>query len=108
MSTVSGVDLNSVMITWIGPNGIHITSNSRMIVNPVTSIGYNYTSGLHFIYLMEGDEGTYTCKVMILESTKTGVIELGNLTCKYIMTCIGTNICVLYSLSYYKRDSCST
>ena len=84
VSAVSGVDSNSVMITWIAPNGIHITGNSRVIVNPVTSIGNNYTSGLHFIYLVEGDEGTYTCKVMILENTQTGVIELGNLTCKYI------------------------
>ena len=84
VSTVIGVDSNSVMISWMGPDGIRITGNSRVIVNPVTSIGYNYTSSLHFIYLMEGDEGTYTCNAMILENVQTGVIELGNLTCKYI------------------------
>ena len=80
VSTVSGVEFSSVMINWIGPNGNLTTDSSRIIVNPVTSFGNNYTSGLHFIYLKEGDEGTYTCNVMILENTQTGVIELENLT----------------------------
>ena len=81
--TVSGVMLSSVMISWMGPDGNFITSNGRIIVNPVTSFGNNYTSGLHFIYLMEEDVGIYTCNVMILESTQTRVVELDNLTCKY-------------------------
>ena len=84
VNTVSGVDFSSVAISWIGPDGNLITSNSRLIVNPVTSFGNNYTSGLHFIYLMEGDEGVYTCKVMILETMWSDVVELGNLTCKHI------------------------
>ena len=82
VSTVSGVEFNSVMISWMGPNGNVITNNSRIIVNPVTSFGNNYTSGLHFIYLMEGDEGTYTCNVMILDVIKTSYVELSNFTCK--------------------------
>ena len=82
VSTVSGVELSSVMISWMGPDRSLITNNSRIIVNPVTSFGNNYTSGLHFIYLMEGDEGIYTCNVNILETTQTSSVELGNLTCK--------------------------
>ena len=83
VSAVSGVEFSSVMITWMGPDGNVITNNSRIIVNPVTSFGSNYTSGLHFIYLMEGDEGMYTCNVMILDVIKTSHVELNSLTCKY-------------------------
>ena len=83
VSTVSGVEFSSVMISWMGPDGNVITNNSRVIVNPVNSFGNNYTSGLHFIYLMEEDEGIYTCNVMILETTQTSVVELDNLTRKY-------------------------
>ena len=83
VSTVSGVELSSVMISWMGPDGSLITNNSRIIVNPVTSFGNNYTSGLHFIYLMEGDEGIYSCNVNILETNQTSSVELGNLTCKF-------------------------
>ena len=57
-----------------------------MIVNPVTSFGNNFTSDLHFIYLMEGDEGIYTCNVMILDVIKAGYVELRNLTCKYLLS----------------------
>ena len=83
VSTVSGVELSSVMISWMGPDGNLITDNSRIIVNPITSFGDVYVNGLHFIYLMEGDEGMYTCNVTILETTQTSVVELSNLTCKY-------------------------
>ena len=67
----------------MGPEGNLITDNNRVIINAITSFGNNYTSSLHFIYLMEGDEGIYTCNVMILETTQTGVVELDNITCKY-------------------------
>ena len=83
MSTVSGVEFSSLMISWMGPDGNVVTNNSRIIVNPVTSSGNNYTNGLHFIYLMEGDEGMYTCNVMILDVINTGYVELSNFTCKY-------------------------
>ena len=82
VSTVSGVELSSVMISWLGPDGNLITDNSRIIVNPVTAVGNNFTSGLHFIYLMEGDEGLYTCDVMILETAESVVAELSDLESK--------------------------
>ena len=82
VSTVSGVELSSVMISWMGPDGNIITDSNRIIVNPVTTTGNNYTSSPNFIYLMEEDEGIYTCNVMILETTQTGMVELSNFTCK--------------------------
>ena len=68
VSTVSGVELISVMISWMGPGGESITNDSRVTISPTTSSGNNYTSSLQFTYLMEGDEGMYTCTVMILET----------------------------------------
>ena len=76
VSTVSGVELSSVMISWMGPGRESITNDSRVTISPTTSSGNNYTSGLQFTYLMEGDEGMYTCNVMILETTATSALEV--------------------------------
>ena len=82
VSTVSGVELSSVMISWMGPGGESITNDSRVIISPTTSTGNNYTSSLQFTYLMEGDEGMYNCDVMILGTTSSDFIEIYNLTSK--------------------------
>ena len=82
VSTVSGVELSSVMISWMGPGGESITNDSRVTISPTTSSGNNYTSSLQFTYLMEGDEGIYTCNVMILETTAIDVVEMINLNGK--------------------------
>ena len=82
VSTVSGVELSSVMISWVGPGGEFITNDSRVTINPTISSGNNYTSSLQFIYLMEGDEGMYTCNVVILETRVSFNIDLHNLTSK--------------------------
>ena len=50
-----------------GPGGDTITNDSRMTISPTTSSGNDYISTLQFAYLMEGDEGMYTCNAMILE-----------------------------------------
>ena len=62
--STDGVDFGSIMISWMGPGGDTITSDSRVTINPTTSSGNTYTSRIQFTYLMEGDEGTYTCNVM--------------------------------------------
>ena len=84
VSTVSGVELSSVMISWMGPGGESITNNSslRVTISPTTSSGNNYTSSLQFTYLMEGDEGMYTCSVMILETTNSISLKIINLNGK--------------------------
>ena len=84
VNTVSGVELSSVMISWIGPSGNLTTDNSRIIIHPVTTSGGNYSSSLYFVYLMEGDEGLYACNVKILENIKTSTVEIKNFTCEYI------------------------
>ena len=85
VSTVSGVELSSVMISWMGPGGESITNDSRVTISPTTSSGNNYTSSLQFTYLMEGDEGMYTCNVMILETTSTKTIEIDKLTGEFVV-----------------------
>ena len=82
VNTVSGVELSSVMISWMGAGGDSITNDSRVTISPTTSSGNNYTSSLQFTYLMEGDEGMYTCNVMITESNDSVSVELVNLTGK--------------------------
>ena len=82
VSTVSGVKSSSVMISWIGPRGV-ITNNDRVTISPTVSSGNTYTGSFWFTYLMEGDEGTYTCNVMILETSGSQSVELQSLTSKF-------------------------
>ena len=100
VSTVSGVELSSVMISWMGPGGESITNDSRVTISPTTSSGNNYTSSLQFTYLMEGDEGIYTCNVMILETTSSSAIEIDKLTGKNIRHTYVTRFektCIVYT-----------
>ena len=82
VSTVSGVELSSVIIGWMGPGGESIINDSRVTFSPTTSSGNNYTSSLQFTYLMEGDEGMYTCNVMILGTSISDGISMNNLASK--------------------------
>ena len=112
VSTVSGVELGSVMISWMGPGGESITNDSRVTISPTTSGGNNFTSSLQFTYLMEGDEGMYTCNVMILETNVSHYIDLNYLTgkektqyivlnFKLIQHCIRICMYVCYILKIY-------
>ena len=82
VTTISGVSLNLVKISWTGPGGESITNNSRLFIRPTTSSGIKYTSILRFTYLMEGDGGTYTCNVMIQNAKKSISLNLATLTGK--------------------------
>ena len=99
MSTVSGVELSSIMISWMGPGGESITNDSRVTISPTTSSGNNYTSSLKFTYLMEGDEGMYTCNVIILEASASDFIILRNPISK-LYKCI---IVVIYKNKPYNK-----
>ena len=89
VSTVNGVEFSTVMISWMEPGGESITNDSRVTISPTTSSGNNYTSSLQFTYLMEGDEGMYTCNVMILKTTATSVVEITKLTGKQMQIILG-------------------
>ena len=82
VSTISGVGLSSVKISWTEPGGESITSNNRVTISPTTSSSNDYTSSLQFTYLMEGDEGTYTCNVMIVNARNSISVQLASLTGK--------------------------
>ena len=86
VSTVSGVELSSVIISWMRPGGESITNDSRVTISPITSSSNNYTTSLQFTYLMEGDEGMYTCNVIILETNISDAITLSDFTSKHANT----------------------
>ena len=101
VSTVSGVESNSVMISWMGPGGNINTNNGRLSIGSITADGNNmYTRSLRFTYLMEEDEGTYTCNTMILETSESQSVDLQSPTSKpsldmYLSSALTTYICVL-------------
>ena len=83
VSTVSGVESSSVMISWMGPGGNINTNNGRVSIGSVTAGGNNmYTRSLQFTYLMEGDKGTYICIVIILETSESQSVDLQSPTSK--------------------------
>ena len=84
VSTVSGVESSSVMISWIGPGGGSTVNDSRVTISPTITLNNTYTSSLQFTYLTQGDEGMYTCNVMILEATESASVTISNLIGKNI------------------------
>ena len=81
VSTVNGVESSSIMISWMGPGGVSTATDCRVSINQTIMSSNTYTSSLQFDYLMEGDEGEYTCNVMILETNGSDSAEL-SLNCK--------------------------
>ena len=105
VSTVSGVESSSVMISWMGPGGESITNDSRVTISPTTSSGNNYTSNLQFTYLMEGDEGIYTCDVIILRPTAVNVLEITKLIGEQVQTILSIYPCIY---GVYASKNCLT
>ena len=79
VDTVNEVQL---MIIWGGPNGNNIINDNRVKITQTTASDTTYTSSLQFTYLMEGDEGTYTCNVIISEISWSQSIVLSSLISK--------------------------
>ena len=91
VSGAVGVNLSSVMISWMGPGGV-IVNDSRVTISPTTSSGNNFLSTLRFEYLMEGDEGMYTCNMTILDTSESGTSNLSALIGK--LTVLDSHICM--------------
>ena len=68
----------SAVFTWATPNDVTI-NDDRVIILPTTFNGTNYTSILHFEYLMETDVGNYECNITINNSTTLVSVELEDL-----------------------------
>ena len=64
---------------------LDITNDSRVTISPTSDSGNNYTSSLQFMYLMEGDEGTYECNVMILETNTSVSVKMNDVVGKYTL-----------------------
>ena len=78
VSGISGVEPSAFMISWLGPGGNIITNDtdSRLFIIPTTFSGNTYISRLMFEYLVEDDEGNYTCNVTILNDSTSSVFQL--------------------------------
>ena len=85
VSTVHGVESGSVMISWMVPGGGSIMNDGRVTISPTTSSGNTYTSSLQFTYLLQSDEGDYTCNIMILQTRASESVELQSIICKLLL-----------------------
>ena len=85
VSTVSEVESSSVMISWMGPGGGTITNDSRVAIVQTTINSTTFLSKLNILYLTEGDEGTYICKVMMILGTSGSASVVQTLSSKSIL-----------------------
>jgi len=78
----SAIDPSSVELTWTNDNGI-ITSDNRVTIVPTKVTAnlhsFTYTTVIQFAYLMEADEGNYTCNVTVDEMMESRTTILQNL-----------------------------
>ena len=85
LTTAFGTDISDITLIWVGPNGVLI-EDDRVSVIPTFSDGNTFTTILQFDYVMEGDEGVYTCDIKIGENIETLSVDLQNITSKYMIT----------------------
>ena len=85
-NVVSGIAASLVIFSWRGPGGDLIMNNDRVTISSTMSDGNSHTSNLQFAYIMEGEEGIYTCNVTILRTNATaeGSHRIERLTGEYI------------------------
>jgi len=81
VTTVDGVEADSVTVSWSGP-GIE---TNRVNPGPTISEGNIYTKNLEIAYIIESDERAppYFCIVMILGASESKSVDLRALSCKY-------------------------
>ena len=77
--TSSGLIDDLVMFTWIGPGGNTLPGGDRLTINPPTPSGNNFSSSIRLSYLIEGDEGDYTCNVTTFGMTGSATVMLESL-----------------------------
>ena len=94
--TASGMGLNEVTISWMGPGGDTITDDSR-----VTITSTDLMSELNFMYLMEGDDGTYTCNVMTADGARRSEsVEIESLTSKLLYIVDSCILCLYIFMQF--------
>ena len=89
VTITSAIDPDSVQLTWLDSDNI-VTSDNRVTVTPtnITSnaFSFTYTTVLQFVYLMEGDEGKYTCDLEADEMFESQTVQLQNFRSMYTVT----------------------
>ena len=82
VTITSTIDPDSVELTWINADSI-ITADDRVTIIPtnVTEnlFSFTYTTIIQFAYLVEGDEGNYTCNVEVDDMMESSSTTLENL-----------------------------
>ena len=107
----SAIDRNSVELTWTN-NDSNITTDNRVTIIPTiitdNSSSFTYTTTIQFAYLMEGDEGNYTCKVTVDNMTESRSVTLQNLISTYVcmFTYLLNTLIYMYALFIYSTQSC--
>ena len=69
---------NSILLTWVAPDHVDI-NDERVTVMPTVINGSDYSSLLHFDYLMETDVGSYKCNITSNQNTFALSVELQDL-----------------------------
>ena len=82
VTITSAIDPNSVELTWINNDSI-ITTDNRVTITPTNITenpsSFTYSTTIQFGYLMEGDEGSYTCNVAVDDMMESHSTTLQNL-----------------------------
>ena len=103
VTITSAIDPNSVELTWTNNDSI-ITTDNRVTITPTNITenpsSFTYSTTIQFAYLMEGDEGNYTCNVTVDDMMESHSITLQNLRSMYINFLLNTNIHVRTSYLY--------
>lgn len=81
VTITSAVDPSSVELIWTNASSI-VTSDDRVTIMPTNITAnlhsFTYTTTIQFAYLMEGDEGSYTCNVVVDQMMESRTIVLQN------------------------------
>ena len=88
VTITSTIDPKSVELTWTNVDGIITADNRVTIITNITEnpSSFTYTTKITFAYLMERDEGNYTCNVETEDMMESRSIIIENF--KSMQTCI--------------------
>ena len=105
VTITSAIDPNSVELTWTN-NGSIITSDNRVTITPTNITenpsSFTYTTTIQFAYLIEEDEGNYTCNIAVNDMMESRLVKLQNLRGMYINACNTST--AIYHILYQKTS----
>ena len=113
VTITAAIEPDLVELTWTNNDSI-ITTDNRVTITPTNITenpsSFTYTTTIRFAYLMEGDEGNYTCNVAIDDMMESRSVKLQNLRGMYINACnTSTASFHIYQKTsgiFYKQRTC--